>query len=66
MYRKIDFSTDYKDEQGRQYYRPPTVGIAHLLKEFYFDDFNFGFTLDCLVLKVFITPVFQRAGYFSS
>lgn len=70
MYRKIDFSTDYQDEQGRQYYKPPTFEIAKILKSLY-DDFKFSgylitFKLDCLILDVYITPIIRQTSWFQS
>lgn len=66
MYRQIDFTTDYRDEQGRQYYKPPTFEIAKIIKSSYFEDFQFGFKLDCTVLQIFLTPILQRANWFQS
>ncbi len=64
MYRQIDFSTDYRDKQGRKYYKPPTYEIAKIIKKTCFENFSFDFKIDFLTLKIFLTPILQQGSLF--
>lgn len=66
MYRKIDFTTDYFDEHGRQFFRPATFGIIEFIKKQFFEGYKLEIENNFMALHLYYAPIFKRASWFQS